>query len=80
MSVIVMTKNEEDKIEYYLESVKWTDEIVIVDGKIGILEADVEHHPFKDLSQFVDRHNSYASREAKIILEEKSILPERDKI
>lgn len=32
LSVVIITKNEEDKIRECLESVKWVDEIVIVDG------------------------------------------------
>lgn len=32
LSVVVLTKNEEDKIARCLESVKWADEIVVVDG------------------------------------------------
>ena len=31
LSVVIITKNEEDKIGHCLESVKWADEIVIVD-------------------------------------------------
>ena len=31
LSVVVITKNEEDKITKCLESVKWADEIIIVD-------------------------------------------------
>src|SRR3990167_5913953 len=32
LTVVVPTKNEEDKISRCLESIKWADEIVIVDG------------------------------------------------
>ena len=32
LSVVVLTKNEEDKIARCLESVRWADEIVVVDG------------------------------------------------
>ena len=32
LTIVVLTKNEEDKIARCLESVKWADEIVIVDG------------------------------------------------
>ncbi|MEA3489279.1 MAG: glycosyltransferase family 2 protein [Candidatus Omnitrophota bacterium] len=32
LSVVILTKNEEDKIRNCLESIKWVDEIVVVDG------------------------------------------------
>lgn len=32
LSVVIITKNEEENIRYCLESVKWADEIIIVDG------------------------------------------------
>lgn len=32
LSVIIITKNEEDRIKVCLESVKWADEIIIADG------------------------------------------------
>ncbi|MFH1552378.1 MAG: glycosyltransferase family 2 protein [Candidatus Omnitrophota bacterium] len=32
LSVVILTKNEEDKIRNCLESLKWVDEIVVVDG------------------------------------------------
>jgi len=35
-----------------------------VDGKIGRIEAPVEHYPFTSFSQFMDRHNWYSVKEA----------------
>ena len=32
LSVIIITKNEQDNIEDCLESVKWADEIIVVDS------------------------------------------------
>ncbi len=32
ISVIILTKNEEDRLETCFESVKWADEIIVVDG------------------------------------------------
>ncbi len=32
LSVVIITKNEEDNIEQCLESVKWADEIIVVDS------------------------------------------------
>ncbi|MFH1778830.1 MAG: glycosyltransferase family 2 protein [Candidatus Omnitrophota bacterium] len=44
------------------------------DGKIGTLEEAVEHYPFQDFEQFVDRQNRYTSLEAKEILEKEGVL------
>jgi glycosyltransferase involved in cell wall biosynthesis len=33
LSVVILTKNEEDRIRTCLESIKWVDEIVLVDGE-----------------------------------------------
>lgn len=49
-------------------------ETLIVDGEIGKLESAVEHYPFKSISQFIERHNSYSNREAKMILDKQGIL------
>ena len=32
LSVVILTKNEEARIKNCLESIKWVDEIVVVDG------------------------------------------------
>jgi len=32
LSVIIITKNEQDNVEACLESVKWADEIIVVDS------------------------------------------------
>ena len=50
-------------------------ESLIVDGKIGKMEAPVEHYPFTSIKQFVMRHNGYSTREAQAAVEEKGILP-----
>jgi glycosyltransferase involved in cell wall biosynthesis len=49
-------------------------ETLIVNGKIGRIEADVEHYPYKSISQFIERHNSYSNRVAQAILEQKGVL------
>jgi glycosyltransferase involved in cell wall biosynthesis len=33
-------------------------------GKIGVIEADIEHYPFGSISQFLARHNRYSSVDA----------------
>jgi len=39
------------------------------DGKIGTIEEAVEHYPFQNFEQFIDRQNRYTSLEAKEMLE-----------
>ncbi len=51
-------------------------ESLVVDGKVGRIEAPVEHYPFTSISQFVNRHNGYSSREAQAVLEEKGTHPD----
>ena len=36
----------------------------VVNGSIGILDADIEHHPCEDLGNFLSRHNRYTSLQA----------------
>ena len=36
----------------------------VFSGKIGVIEADIEHYPFETISQFVIRHNRYSTIEA----------------
>lgn len=50
-------------------------ESLIVNGKVGKLEAPVEHYPFTSISQFVQRHNGYSKREAQAELEQHGVLP-----
>ncbi len=52
-------------------------ETLHVDGTIGKLEAAVEHYPFTSISQFVQRHNGYSTREALAVWEEKKELSSR---
>ncbi len=53
-------------------------ETLKVDGKVGRLEAPVEHYPFTSISQFVNRHNGYSTREALAEYEEHGELPEKE--
>ena len=53
-------------------------ESLIVGGKVGRLEAAVEHYPFTSISQFLQRHNGYSTREAQAKFEECGILPEAE--
>ncbi len=36
----------------------------LVEGTIGVLEADIEHHPCETFSEFISRHNRYTSLQA----------------
>lgn len=40
----------------------------VVNGTIGVLAADIEHHPCEDLTAFVARHNRYTSLQAAELL------------
>lgn len=46
-------------------------ETLKIDGKVGIIDADIEHYPFKSLSQFLERQNFYTSVDAKLMLKQK---------
>jgi len=35
-------------------------EVPVYEGRMGTIEADVEHYPFDSVAQFVDRHNRYS--------------------
>ncbi len=48
-----------------------------VDGKVGFLDAEIEHYPFQSLTQFIDRQNHYTTVEAGVLLKEKGRLPWR---
>ena len=39
----------------------------VYDGKTGTIEADIEHYPFDNITQFITRHNRYSSIEAEKI-------------
>ena len=44
-------------------------ERLLVDGRVGILKAGVNHHPFQSLEQFMDRQNRYTTLEARQLVE-----------
>jgi hypothetical protein len=39
-------------------------ETLFVDGKTGLIEEEIEHYPFSNISQLVRRHNKYTTLEA----------------
>lgn len=53
-------------------------EILEVNGPIAKLNADIEHYPFKSITQFIERQNFYSSLEAREILQEKGMLREKE--
>ncbi|MBI4041341.1 MAG: glycosyltransferase family 2 protein [Deltaproteobacteria bacterium] len=46
-------------------------------GSLGILEAEIEHHPFQSIEQWVTRQNRYTTLAAKEIFETKGVLPRK---
>lgn len=42
-------------------------------GKLGTIEADIEHYPFDNISQFIERHNRYSSIQAARIFKENGV-------
>jgi len=42
---------------------------LVVDGKTGIIDEDIEHNPFKSFEQIIDRQNRYTTLEAREILD-----------
>ena len=47
---------------------------LIVNGKIGTLEEEIEHYPFKDIETFIARHNRYTTYEAIEMYEQKGSM------
>ena len=45
-----------------------------LDGPIGRLAAAVEHYPFQNLTQFIERQNRYTTSEAQELVEEKRVV------
>ncbi len=54
LSVIILTKNEEDKIKTCLESVKWADEIIVVDSGSDDKTLEIAQGYTKKILKFKD--------------------------
>jgi len=52
-------------------------ETLIVDGEIGKLEAVVEHYPFDNISDFIERQNRYTSLQSKRMFGEAGVKDEK---
>ncbi len=48
-----------------------------VDGRIGFLDAEIEHHPFSSITQFIGRQNHYTTVEVQGLRAERGVLPIR---
>ncbi|PIQ89380.1 MAG: hypothetical protein COV72_03295 [Candidatus Omnitrophica bacterium CG11_big_fil_rev_8_21_14_0_20_42_13] len=48
-----------------------------IDGKTGVIEADMEHFAFTSISQFIARQNHYSSFEAQAMFVREGALPEK---
>jgi glycosyltransferase involved in cell wall biosynthesis len=53
-------------------------ETLKVEGETGVLVFAIEHYPFKNISEFIERQNFYTSVECRVMLEEKARIPDRD--
>jgi glycosyltransferase involved in cell wall biosynthesis len=53
-------------------------ETLIVEGKIGQINADVEHYPYSSISQFIARQDGYSTREAQYIYEKRGVVPKKE--
>ena len=47
----------------------------VVPGRIGVIEADIEHHPCQTVQEFVERHKRYTTLQAQELLEREGRLP-----
>jgi len=47
-------------------------------NRMGTIEADIEHHPFESISQFVERHNRYSSIEAQRIFSRSGVSEKKN--
>lgn len=47
----------------------------VVPGKTGVVEADIEHHPFATLDEFFQTHRRYAGLQAHELLDREGRLP-----
>lgn len=53
-------------------------EVPVCNGDISTLCADIEHHPFDSLSQFILRQDRYAAIAAAELFKKEGVLPEKD--
>lgn len=52
-------------------------EVPVFEGKVGVIEADINHYPFDSIGQFVDRQSRYAGIAAKRMLKTEGSLDDK---
>lgn len=52
-------------------------ETLKVEGKIGTIEADIEHYPFQSIAQNIERTNIYTTVVARLMKQENSVLDKK---
>jgi glycosyltransferase involved in cell wall biosynthesis len=52
-------------------------EVPVYKGKMGVIDADIEHYPFDSISQFINRQNRYTDIAAQELLKSEGVLPEK---
>jgi len=50
----------------------------VLEGVLGALDADIEHHPCEDIAVFVARHNRYTSLQAGELFAQRRVIPVRE--
>ncbi len=53
-------------------------EVPVFRGSVGTIEADIEHHPFDSIAQFVSRQNRYTDIAARDLLKARGVPSERE--
>ncbi len=53
-------------------------EVPVYKGRMGTIDADIEHYPFETLGQFIERQNRYTDIAARRLLDERPALSEKD--
>jgi len=51
-----------------------------VHGSIGFLDAQIEHYPFRTITQFLERQNRYTTVEARVLYEQQGSVPSKTMI
>lgn len=51
-------------------------EVPVYEGKMGIIEADIEHYPFDSVAEFLDRQNRYTDIAARDIFRKEGLMKE----
>lgn len=57
--------------------VKQLHEELEIEGKVGIIDSDIEHYPFQSIAQSVERTNMYTTIGARLMKDENSLLDEK---